>query len=222
MKTLKHLQSFLDSTRRASDVRCLVRHDPRLEAVAERAASARDVLADAHREYVGEVSSLRMAVSLETAGLLGAIIGLTRPRRILDLGSGFSSYVCRHPEWGATPDVTSVDDDEQWLDATVAYLDSQGVGSDKVVSWEAFRLESVPPFDLIFHDLGSMGTRFLALPRVLELGATTGLTLFDDTHKRRYAARLWWTLRQRGLSCHALVSLTRDDLGRYSSVLVRE
>src|SRR5690348_5146340 len=48
-----------------------------------------------HRAYVREVSSPEYTISLGLAAFLLALCRSRRPGRILDLGSGFSSYLFR-------------------------------------------------------------------------------------------------------------------------------
>src|SRR5437870_128740 len=48
-----------------------------------------------YREYVSMISSETMCISLELASFLLAICDFCRPRRVVDLGSGFSSVVLR-------------------------------------------------------------------------------------------------------------------------------
>lgn len=71
----------------------------------------------AYGKYVGEFSTPEMAVSLETSQFLYVLAKAVKARRILDLGSGFSSYVLRLYSIDAGSDtvVYSVDDDKGWL-----------------------------------------------------------------------------------------------------------
>ena len=72
----------------ANDARAIAAVFPFMqEAALNRIAVA---LRDPHEEFVSRVSSPDMAISLEAAAFLRALCEGLRPRRVLDLGSGFS------------------------------------------------------------------------------------------------------------------------------------
>ena len=170
-----------------------------------------------YEEYVRSVSSPKMALSLTTAVFLRVFCRGMRPGTVLDLGSGFSSFVLRSyaEEEGAL--VTSVDDSEAWIGSTARFLEARGLPTDRLLSWEEFR--SAPParFDLIFHDLGSMRTRRQALPLVLEMAKTSGgVVVLDDLHKDTYREEARRRLQEVRCRPFDLSDYTRDDFGRYA------
>lgn len=151
-------------------------------------------LAAEHAEYVASVSTASMAASLETATLLWRLCDAVKPTRLLDTGSGFSSFVLRR--WAGEQEyaaVWSVDDDAQWLERTRAFLASRKLTDRGLMTWEAFAAQDNGPFDLVFHDMGTMATRIHSLPAVLRrVTPDTGVIVLDDTHNRKYveAARV--------------------------------
>jgi len=170
-----------------------------------------------YQEYVQSISKAAHALSLPTAVFLRVLCRGMRPGAVLDLGSGFSSFVLRSYDDGGGARVTSVDDSETWLARTAQFLESRGVPTDQLLSLEEFR--SAPParYDLIFHDLGSMATRRKILPLVLEIaGASGAVVVFDDLHKPSYHEEVRRRLKELGCHTFDLSSYTSDDYGRYA------
>src|SRR5213078_4518044 len=126
-------------------------------AVAAAAARIRDV----YNDYVGGVSAPDMAVSLEAAATLLVLGEGLHPARVLDLGSGFSSFDLRTAAPRA--DVWSVDDNAEWLERTKAFLRSQGVADKRCELWQTLDPAFAGIFDLVLYDLGSMATRAACL-----------------------------------------------------------
>lgn len=189
-----------------------------------RRAQAARVLEAAYGEYVERVSTRKMAVSWETACLLYCLAGTIKPRAILDLGSGFSSYVLRtyaarakHP-----CQVTSVDDDPHWLEQTRVYLQRHGLSAERLMLWTDFAAQApAEHFELVFHDLGNMQTRLTALPVVLHCLHADGVLVLDDMHKRRFRRQAERQARQGGWQVASAWSETRDSIGRFSEIAWR-
>ncbi len=181
-----------------------------------------DALKPAYTAYIADVSSGDMAVSLETAALLLTFANLLKPARVLDLGSGFSSYVLRSYARDAQHDVSvcSVDDNEHWLDKTRSYLQGHNLPVDDVLSWQDFKQQPPSSYDLIFHDLGSMQLRAEALGFVLGLRDKSGLVVLDDIHKHAYRRTAMAGVKQAGLSFYSSRQFTHDGIGRYAAIAV--
>lgn len=178
-------------------------------------------LADLHAKYTAEVSNAYQAASLEIIGFLLAVAELTHARRIVDLGSGFSSFVLRR--WAAAqddpPTIWSVDDHEGWLEKTRGWLEGMGVTADNTAFWDDFIAMEHEPFDLVFHDLGRMDKRAAVLEQVLGLAREGGLVILDDVHKPEFRASAQATLAAKGMQSYSLKRLVRDDIARYSDLV---
>ncbi len=170
--------------------------------------------------YVRNVSTARMAISLELATFLTFICAVTRPQRILDLGSGFSSYVFRkyQAEAGAPVEVLSVDHSPYWLEETNRFLAAQGLSTAHMETLAGFKATEPRSFDILFYDLGAERRKWL--PGVLSLRRPAGLFVLDDfqiIHYRKYVQKhlqgtphtlysLYWCTRDRYLRFAALIS----------------
>ena len=163
-----------------------------------------------------------MAASLEVCVLLLALARAQRPARVLDLGSGFSSFVTRSfaREAGGACRVTSVGDSAEWLGRTRVFLGKRGVPTDDMLTWEAFRGTASGPFELIFHDLGDMSVRAAALPHVLGRVAPGGIVVLDDMHKTGYPEQVRRTCGSAGFDIHPVPMLTTDPFGRFAAIAV--
>ena len=176
-------------------------------------------LSPVYRAYVSTVSTPRMAISLELATFLLALCKMTRPQRLLDLGSGFSSYVFRRYQSssGHAVEVCSVDRSERWLDQTRLFLSAQGLQTANMETWEAFSTRSAAPYDIIFYDLGKGRHEFL--PAALPFRNRSGLFVLDDFQILRYRKAVRRSLRGKPYVLFSLSSYTRDRYLRFSALV---
>ena len=184
----------------------------------------RKALEPLHALYVREISTADMAISLESAAFLLAFAHCVSPKRIVDLGSGFSSYVLRLYASQASSDTRtySVDDDSAWLKRTEEFLISEKVSTDDLCDWSDFADQKEPKFDLILHDMGSMETRANTLDIVIGLLAPGGAIILDDMHKIDYNAHARRRVREAGLELFSLRKLTADGFQRFAELAIRK
>jgi predicted O-methyltransferase YrrM len=187
------------------------REEPRLRAL----------LQDPYRNYVRTVSDQGMTISLQLACLLYFLSERLEPRVILDLGSGFSSYVFRHyarSRPGTT--VYSVDDHDYWLSQTSLHLRQNGLSDRDLLTWRDLSCQPLTA-DLILHDLGSSDTRcrmMLELARFMNPATTV---ILDDVHKRPIREAAKALVRTQGLRVVDLTPLAYDDFGRFPWLISR-
>lgn len=174
-----------------------------------------------HAKYCREVSSEKMAVSLQAAAFLARWCAERKPRKVVDLGSGFSSWVLRrHAKAVGGCEVWSVDDDAAWLGRTRDYLVKMGVPTERVMTWPEFVASGADGFDLVFHDAGSMQFRADNLGVALDLAAAGGTVLLDDVHRFDYRVVAQAEVARRGLECLS-THAWRDGYGRYQYIVRR-
>ncbi len=171
----------------------------------------------AHQHYVTQVSSHEMAVSVELSALLLALCRINRWTRLLDMGSGFSSYVFRRYA-KENPGVTvySVDDDAKWLHRTKMYLNDQRLRLDNLMTLEEFRQHTTSGFNCVLHDLNLVDVRIQYVGEVLSRVAPGGLIVFDDVHKTEYVLPLMGKLSSQPGVTYSLKAATIDQFGRYA------
>jgi hypothetical protein len=179
-------------------------------------------IATAHEEYTTSVSSPVAAISLELSYALWSILNNIQPRCLVDLGSGFSSYLFRRYQRqrniaGEECQVISCDDNSQWLQRTALYLGRKHLSVSGLMLWKEL-LESHQDLrpDLVLHDLGYPPVRVQTLPNVLDLCSSSTILIVDDVHKPAIRRAVLGSVRNKGLHCHDLARVTYDQFGRYS------
>jgi len=189
-----------------------------LDEIADEARAARAVLADAYSRYVAAVSSEDMAISMETASFLFALCRRIRPSRILDLGSGFSSFAFR--AYAHTTDrrclVHTVDDDEAWLERTRDFVSREDLAPDGLFAWAQFEEALLSDYTLVLHDLGRMPRRSTTVEFAVTCLAPNGVLVLDDMHKPHYASQAEAVCARAGLRVFSLRSYTLDRFGRFA------
>jgi predicted O-methyltransferase YrrM len=204
----------------ARDAAALCARFPSLADYRRLAAAARAALLPAYTDYTANVSPAPITIALELAVFLRVLRDQFRPRAVLDLGSGFSSYVLRAAPAPPAPLVYSVDDSRAWLDKTRAFLGARHVDADHLLTWEqliaARASGSPPPFDLVLHDIATLDLRLERLDDVIgSCRPDGGLIVIDDMHVPSYRRAVLRALDRRGVRYFSLRAFTRKRL-RYS------
>jgi hypothetical protein len=176
----------------------------------------------AHAQYVSSVSSSAAAISLELAHLLWFTAHQTQPGLILDLGSGFSSYVLRRYQRDAERSgrkcrVISCDHDSHWLGKTAEYLEANQLSTADL--WTLERLideQAMLQPDLVLHDLGYPAMRVEQLPMVMQFCRNDTLLIIDDLHKQHIQEAVTQYVQRQRLRYHDLTRYTYDSFGRYA------
>jgi predicted O-methyltransferase YrrM len=208
---------FAERSRAANDADAVRAAFPWIDGV--HAGPERAALAVEHARYCREVSSEKMAADLGFSTFLQLWCLANKPKRVVDLGSGFTSYVLRRYAKAAAAagqpcEVWSVDDHAEWLGRTREYLAEMGQDGSRVMVWGEFIKAAPHDFDLVVHDAGSMQFRADNLGAALDLARSGGLVLLDDVHRFDYRAHALELLAQRGYKFLSVRAL-RDAYGRY-------
>lgn len=180
-------------------------------------------LLPAYRAYTATISPDPIAISLELAVFLYAVCEATNPNTMLDLGSGFSSYVFRSyaksKDKSPVPVTYSVDDSSEWLDETRRFLQHHDCDCHNLWTWDEFVKHDRLSFDLVLQDMGDLGTRRRMLTRVLDMCGPAGMLVIDDMHVPSYRRALTRELETLRRSYFSLRTFTKKRL-RYSYLVV--
>jgi predicted O-methyltransferase YrrM len=194
------------------------------------AADARTALLPAYADYTASVSPAPITIALDLAVFLRVLCQQLQPRAILDLGSGFSSYVFRSapPREASSgpPAIYSVDDSRAWLEKTRAFLAAHHLDAGQLATWDDLRAAratpsspgpSTPgPFDLVLHDIATLDLRLARLDDVIDsCRPGAGWIVIDDMHVPWYRRAVLRALEQRRVRHFSLRAFTRRRL-RYS------
>jgi predicted O-methyltransferase YrrM len=189
-----------------------------------------DALDDAQRElgptyetYVQSVSTRDRAMSLELAAFLLELCRRVDADSVIDLGSGFSSYVLRrYASERPSTTVKSVDSSLDWLDKSRRFVSDQGLAADDFVVWSDFDPQNeIDSYDVVLHDLGDMTLRSATLPQALVLARRGAYVVLDDVHKAGYRAYARQLVSASSAWSIDVRAVTRDSIGRYSLLIRR-
>jgi len=172
-----------------------------------------------YEEYVSSVSKGDQAISLELAVFLAVVCDISKPKCIVDFGSGFSSFVIRFYMKSAInkPVVWSVDDSLEWLNKTNSFLVKHGVSNSNLVSWDFFIKQNKVKFNLILNDFSVLEIRRQRFDEILAIAAHNGIVILDDMHKPDFAEYVRQSLRKYRFKHYSLKLFTKDKFGRYST-----
>lgn len=187
----------------------LFRIHPKLAFTKNELLARSQVYKGSHEKYIKEISSPEMAMSLELAAFLSLIVEKHKPLNILDLGSGYSTFLFN----SIHTHVVSVDDNDQWLKKTETYLIENNIKQYQLLGIEEFRSLNTK-FDLIFVDLNFVEERIKFTEKIMSLLNKGGIVIFDDVHKDHYLAGLKDLLNLQ--NCFLLDTYTKDRFGRFS------
>ena len=180
-------------------------------------------LAPYYKDYVSTTSSDVMAMSFELATFTLALCEIAKPKKILDLGSGFSSFCFRYWIKNHSPnsEVLTVDDAPVWLDKTREFLRHNDLPGNGLITWDELTVGGYGMFDLVFYDFGSFPVRKSSLNRVLDFASLPSITILDDMHSGDYGLHVKKTLRERTMECFSLLRYTTDKFRRYAYLAIR-
>ncbi|HRE73106.1 MAG TPA: hypothetical protein PLR45_00350 [Flavobacteriales bacterium] len=181
------------------------------------------VIETEYRKYIEEISSAEMAASLELSQFIFEFVENKKPLKIVDMGSGFSSFVIRfyqklHPELSI--ECFSVEDDSSWQDKTIKYLEEKNVSAENILSPDDFfkRITSTY-FDLIILDLNFVEVRKKYISPCLNILRKGGFLIIDDVHKVEFLREIKKTAKKAELPLLNLEKITKDRFGRFAVMI---
>ncbi len=140
----------------------------------------------AYNEYVPAVSRADYAMSLEQARYLWQLCEERKPRRLVDFGTGFSSFILRSWAKANGAEHWGVDTNEDWRSKTMLFLINHDLDYRHIVMWDK-ALEWKPgEFDLAYFDCSEIIARSWYLRRALDMVAPGGVMVVDDTNHQHY------------------------------------
>jgi predicted O-methyltransferase YrrM len=170
------------------------------------------------------VSPDPISISLELAVFLRVVCDAELPRAILDLGSGFSSYVFRtyakEAKTDPRPVVHSIDHSREWLGETRRFLEPRGLDCRHLSTWNEFIAADKPSFDLVLVDIADLTTRLGMIDLVVGSCRPGAMIIVDDMHVPGYRRAILRELDKRGLEHFSLRSFTKKRL-RHSYLALR-
>ena len=142
----------------------------------------------AYSDYNDSVSKLGMAFGKESCLYVLKFCLENKPLKVVDLGSGISSYVLRLYQYHSDDDVIvySIDDHKGWLGRAKDFCSGYNLNTDNFLHGIDKIDDEKGDFDLVIHDYGSMGTRTNNIVNAFDLTKVGGTVIYDDCHKLGY------------------------------------
>lgn len=172
-----------------------------------------------HAKYVRTISSPDMAMSIELAKYLLKYCMANKPQHLIDLGSGFSSFVFRlyQNEINEQAVVYSIDDDEKWLQKTQTYLQTFKLCTEKLLTVEELqKLDLNGYFDLVLLDLNYVEKRKNFIAYSLQIKKNGGVVIADDVHKVEFLREVISKSKLQHQNLYDLRHCSRDAFGRFA------
>lgn len=182
-----------------------------------------EILRPYYEEYVSKVSKSDMAASLELAAFLFSVCKINKYNKLMDVGSGFSSFIFRlYAKQTPGVRVYSIDDDAEWLEKTKRYLNEHSLNTDDMLTLDNFMKLNEGGFDCILHDMNFVEVRIQYVDFVFKSAKKNGLIIMDDVHKMDYRFALLKKLKPLGASCFTLRDMTKDNFGRFAYAVLKK
>lgn len=177
---------------------------------------------DAYQHYVTNISRPDMAASLELSSVVFDLCQNQSSKKMLDMGSGFSSFILRsYADKNSGSNVWSVDDDTAWLGKTKHYLQSASLNTNNLLTLEEFLASTEKGFDFLLLDLNYVEVRKNYIKLVVDRCKRGGLILFDDVHKREFMTEVLEQTQNLPVKLYDLAPITRDQFGRFALLAIK-
>jgi len=178
----------------------------------------------AYEDYITNVSQADMAASLEANTYIMTLCQVLQPKRVLELGSGFSSYALRLQRDRRMPEmaITSVDTERLWLDKSESFCKKHDLEGGEYLLWD--ELAARPSqFDFIFLDMADATMRKAVFRQLLtEYCARGGAILVDDLHWPKYRHFVLETMAEGDFCFINSKKYTLDSFGRFEGLFIRQ
>lgn len=183
----------------------------------------KEMLRPYYQQYIKEVSRADMAASLELAAFIYSICKINRFTKLLDMGSGLSSFVFRlYAKERPNVKVFSVDDDAAWVKKTKDFLSQHQLSTDNIFTLDQFLQSGEEGFDCILHDLNFVEVRINYVEQMMKITKINGIIIFDDVHKTDYLFGLLVKLKKFESKIFSVKPVTCDNFGRFALAAIKQ
>ncbi len=173
-----------------------------------------------YEQYIKDISTPEMAISLHLAYFIMDYCIEFKPKRVIDLGSGFSSLIFQMYQNYFKEEniiVFSIDDDKDWLDKTKTFVREKGLSEDHIIDISALeKLNLNNYFELVLLDLNFVEIRKKYLQFSVDLLSKNGLLIMDDVHKIEFLREVKKVADANSLKFIDIKKLTVDTMGRFA------
>ncbi|MBI2258839.1 MAG: methyltransferase domain-containing protein [Flavobacteriia bacterium] len=177
-----------------------------------------------HKIYIKTISSPEMAMSFELAKFIFSYCLIKKPKKVADLGSGFSSFLFRFykKEVNNELEIYSIDDSADWLIKTKDYLIENGLNIDNLITLTDFiDLKLKNEFDVVLLDLNFVEVRKNYIGFSFDLLKENGFLIIDDVHKVEFLRDVKAFFSSNSRKLINLKKQTYDNFLRFSTGIIK-
>jgi len=171
-----------------------------------------------YNDYINKVSRRSWAISLECAVFLTVLCHYLKPDNILDLGSGFSSFVFRYYSSKIKkdyPTIYSIDTSNLWLEKSMHFCLDFNTNQDHFQNWEIFCEKSKNNFfKLIFIDIGLKERETYVKTIMKRFVDRNSVVILDDFHYDIFRKKVKEVLYDYNYNSYDIKNITLDSGGK--------
>ena len=182
------------------------------------------ILEKYYDDYITQVSSSNMAISLESASTIFTLVNFLKPKSILDLGSGFTSLLFRlyRKERKEEVMVVSIDNNIHWLNKSSDFLEKYDLRDDNFYLSDEFFSHSRDKFDFIINDYSSGDERDQMTKMIPSFSTENASIIFDDMQHYGHKSNVMKLILFNRYNYMDLKHYTLDSINRYQWLLLNK
>ena len=136
-----------------------------------------------YSDYINNVSCESVATSLEQCAFLVYFLRTQNINKVLDTGSGISSFFIRYVQKNKYFETTTFETDPRWLKNTEDYIKKYNLNYSNIFLWDEVKSNTrFNQFDFVYHDMGNIETRIETLQNMIDRVCYNGFLMLDDAH----------------------------------------
>lgn len=180
-----------------------------------------------HREYCNSYSDDIFSISNRASVAIYNLICFCKPPVILDLGSGFTTWLSYYAARNSgNTAIISVDSSNTWIARNKEFLRKQNVDS-AIINYETFKEcpPDLPYGSFIINDIGdpdNFSLRESSLSLLTDYVKNGAVLFLDDIHKPSVKNAALKFIRENNFRFQDLCTATFDHFGRYSWLIFAE
>lgn len=175
-----------------------------------------------HHQYISEISAPLISISYKQAQFLLRLVASLSPESILDLGSGFSTYIFALYNKCISANkvnIVSVDESSFWLKATTDFLAQKHLNVDRVTTYEEYLENNIKgKYEFYFVDIGGFELHLEIIESLLQNSNHDYFIVVDDFHVPNYRSSLKSIVNNNKRTILSLRKFTRTRLSHMAII----
>ena len=175
-------------------------------------------LLEYYKDYISRVSRRSWAISLECAVFLTVLCHYLKPDNILDLGSGFSSFIFRYYSSKLKkhhPIIYSIDTSNPWLEKSRNFCHDFNTNKGHFQNWDTFcKSPKNNFFKLIFIDIGLKERETFVKTIIDKFTDKDSVVVLDDLHYDVFRKKVKEVLYDYNYNSYDVKNISLDSGGK--------